>query len=68
MSAKKSELTKKQMENVKGGIVMRASILENAHCKACGGRMAPYGSYYRCITPDCEERGKDKDPSEVNWY
>lgn len=65
MSTEKNELTKKQMEKVKGGIL--ASILESAHCKACGGRMAPYGSYYRCITPDCEERGKDKNPGEVNW-
>ena len=66
MSAKKDELTKKQMENVKGGLL--ASILENAHCKACGSRMAPYGSCYRCINPDCEENGKNKNPGEVNWF
>ena len=66
MEKEKKEISEKQMEKATGS-VQTFFAAQSPFCKACGGRMALYGSRYRCITPGCSECGKDKTASAVNW-
>ena len=66
MSEEKKELTKKQMEKAKGGLI--TGYTGSPHCKSCGGETAPFGSFYRCITAGCKQQGKNKNASEVSWF
>ena len=64
----KKTLTKKQMENVRGGTTPTIySYTGTPHCKACGGDAKPFGSLYRCNTPGCSEFGVNKNANEVDW-
>ena len=67
MSEENKELTKKQLEKVKGGARI-IGFTGDPHCRACSGEMACFEAFFRCKAAGCKEFGNNKKPSEVDWY
>ena len=69
------ELTQKQMEKANGGIIgidgdpgFIVLMANSPHCPLCGWEAKCVVSpLYRCVNPNCDDKGKDKPADAMTW-
>lgn len=74
-NAENPELTQKQMEKAKGGIIGIEGAPEiiilkanSPYCPLCGQpAKCVVSPLYRCVNPNCDDKAKDKPAESMIW-